>query len=215
MFDCPVCGRKSVRFKKVKRREHCACACGSRERHRAFALVLRDEGIHSADAKNVYHLRASEPAVGRFVFKRWPQNHRVQTGNLLSIHKQHAENSLHFVLHNHVMEHVEKDAEAFRLQFHVLQPGGKLVFTIPLRHADGVLIPETYKLDRLLDKAGRRQHYGQWNHVRFYGVQSVLDLLTTIGFEARYVECLAVYGAEVVARCSLGLKCGVFVAVKP
>ena len=134
---------------------------------------------------------------------------------MLNITKQHAADSLDFIVHNHVMEHIKQHEVAYQGQFRVLRPGGKLVFTIPLRPKNGGISDETLEFDRPLSKAERRKHYGQHNHVRWYGLQDTLDLLTRIGFDATYKWFREIYGDELVQRYAVGSKSGVFVAVKP
>lgn len=214
MHDCPVCGRENVRLRRVKRRPNALCPCGSRERHRIIAVVLRDEGIHSPHKKQIYHLAQFEKALARFIFRNRPQNSRAVSGNLLNIAEQHAADSLDFIVHNHVMEHVKQHEAAYRGQFCVLRPGGKLVFTIPLRPKNGGTDDETLEFDRPLNKAERRKHYGQHNHVRFYGLQDTLDLLTKIGFDATYKQFGKIYGDELVQRYATS-RGGAFVAIKP
>ena len=180
-----------------------------------IAVVLRDEGIHSPHKKQIYHLSQFEKAMARFIFRKRPQNNRAASGNLLNITEQHAANSLDFIVHNHVMEHIEQHEAAYRGQFHVLKPGGRLVFTIPLRPKNGGIDDETLEFDRPLSKAERQKYFGQHNHVRWYGLQDALDLLTKIGFDATYKQFREVYGDGLVQRYAVGPKSGAFVAVKP
>lgn len=214
MSDCPVCGRKGVTFTNVKRRQNALCSCGSRERHRATALVLQDEGIHSPEPKDIFHLRQHESALNQFIFKGHPQNRRVATCDLFKMHEKHGPSTLDFIVHNHVMEHIELHRIAFGVQVQTLKPGGKLIFSVPLRSEDGVLLDDTLEIARKLTKAERRKFYTQHDHVRYYGVGDTLRLLRSIGFTAVYAEISETFGADRAVQCATGFGRGAFVATK-
>ena len=76
------------------------------------------------------------------------------------------EASFDVVFCNHVMEHVENDAQAMQEIHRVLKPGGWGIIQIPLFHP----LPEkTYENARITSAADREKAFGQSDHVRLYG----------------------------------------------
>lgn len=109
------------------------------------------------------------------------------------------------VICNHVFEHVD-DAKALQEIHRILKPGGFLYCMVPI--AEGW--SETYENEAVRDAAGRVLHFGQNDHVRFYG-RDFRDRLRGAGFA---LEEFTASGEEVV---KYGLIPGetVFVCRKP
>lgn len=109
------------------------------------------------------------------------------------------------VICNHVLEHVD-DAKALREIHRILKPGGVLYCMVPIVEGWS----ETYENAAICDAAGRTLHFGQNDHVRFYG-RDFRDRLRGAGFA---LEEFSASGEEVV---KYGLMPGetVFVCRKP
>ena len=87
------------------------------------------------------------------------------------------------IVANHVLEHVEDDQRALREFLRVLKPGGWLVAQTPYSQV----------LQTTLDDKGinspelRDLFYGQEDHVRCYGHESLFQLIQQVGFESHIV----------------------------
>lgn len=158
------------------------CAgCGSLERHRLYGLLLKQDGILSED-HTVLHFAAEHQirkAVRRRVqvyetadldSKRKP-THRV---NIEALDLPDARYDR--IICNHVLEHVD-DIRALSELFRVLKPGGLAMLTSPV--CEGWA--ETYENPDVIDKAGRKLHFGQRDHLRIYG-RDIRDRIRGAGF---------------------------------
>jgi SAM-dependent methyltransferase len=65
---------------------------------------------------------------------------------------------------SHVLEHVD-DRKALRELNRCLRSGGRAILMVPIVEA----WKETYENPAVTDPTGRNLHFGQWDHVRFYG----------------------------------------------
>jgi SAM-dependent methyltransferase len=84
--------------------------------------------------------------------------------------------SFNVVLASHVLEHVD-DRKALRELYRILKPGGTLVVMIPI--VEGW--DHTYENPAIVKSVDRDVHFGQWDHVRYYG-RDVRDRLKQAGF---------------------------------
>jgi SAM-dependent methyltransferase len=69
------------------------------------------------------------------------------------------------VICSHVLEHVRDDRAAIAQLYRVLRPGGKLIAMVPVIEG----WDETYEDSTITAPEERRLHFGQGDHVRFYG----------------------------------------------
>lgn len=89
--------------------------------------------------------------------------------------------SFDLILCYHVLEHVPNDAAAMGELFRLLRPGGLLMAQVPFK--DG----ETLEEDWINTPELREEHYGQNDHVRFYGRADFVTRLEKVGFNVE--EC--------------------------
>ena len=142
---CSLCGYHGYfdAFGSPPRWDARCPSCGSLERHRLFALCLRDVPINGA----VLHF-APEPAIAEFVKK-----HDIQytSADLLRRDVDRnwniedipaADDQYDVVLCSHVLEHVN-DRKALNELHRILRPGGVLLVMVPI--VDGCA--ETYEDD--------------------------------------------------------------------
>jgi len=76
------------------------------------------------------------------------------------------------------LEHVEDDHQAMRELYRVLRTGGWGIVQVPLRNAN----QETYEDFTITDPKERQKHFGQYDHVRWYGMD-YFTRLADAGFE--------------------------------
>ena len=93
-----------------------------------------------------------------------------------------------FVICNHVLEHIEDDRKAMSELYRVLKKGGRGIFQIP----QDVKLEKTYEDFSIQDPKQRAEKFGQYDHVRVYGMD-YFDRLRSVGFEVeelRYAKQL-------------------------
>ncbi len=87
------------------------------------------------------------------------------------------ENAWDVVVANHVLEHVDDRATLGEL-FRVLRPGGRLIASVPLVEGWDC----TYEDPMLTTRVDRQDHFGQEDHVRYYG-RDFRDRVRAAGFQ--------------------------------
>ncbi len=160
--------------------------CWSLERHRLLALAIKRNEIEIS-GRAVVHF-AGEYSVAGIIRSKRPASYQVSEyegdhGDLrLDIENiELPENSLDLVIANHVLEHID-DRKALAEIYRVLRPGGELVCMFPI--VEGWA--QTYENPDITDPIGRDLHFGQFDHVRYYGFD-VRDRLRGAGFELREI----------------------------
>lgn len=166
----------------------------SLERHRLLWLYLERETDFFNKAYKVLHV-APEQAFYRS-FKRM-ENLNYTTTDLHSpladikadiCELPFKKDQFDVVLCNHVLEHIPDDEKAMQELFRVLKPGGWAVLQVPLDASR----TNTFEDNSITDKKERIRIFGQYDHVRLYGMD-YFKKLETIGFSTqaiRYAEKL-------------------------
>ncbi|MDR3272023.1 MAG: methyltransferase domain-containing protein [Flavobacteriaceae bacterium] len=84
---------------------------------------------------------------------------------------------------NHVLEHIPDDAKAMSELYRVMKCGGWGIFQVPMRYS----LEKTYEDFSITDKEERKKHFGQYDHVRRYGLD-YFDRLEKAGFQVEQVK---------------------------
>lgn len=191
--ECPICdysGTFSPNGRPIRVDSRCP-NCGSSERHRLFWLWYRD--VRKNLSEPVVHFAAEKV----LEVKLRELAHAYQTADLfnaadLKINIESIDlpdESVGTIICNHVLEHVD-DKSALAELFRVLKPGGSLIVSVPL--VEGWV--ETYENPDIIDPDERELHFGQFDHVRYYG-RDFRQRLSVAGFN---VEEVTAEGADVV-----------------
>lgn len=157
----------------------------SLERHRLLWLYLKTETdfFTSKIKKKVLHFAPEQAFYKRF---RNQENIEYTTTDLLSpladvkadiCNLPFDDNSYDIIFCNHVLEHIPDDTKAMKELFRVLKPGGMGVFQIPQELSRAT----TFSDDTITDQKERSKIFGQYDHVRIYGLD-YFDKLRSIGF---------------------------------
>lgn len=96
------------------------------------------------------------------------------------------DNSYDTIICNHVLEHIKDDTKAMHEIFRVLKPNGMAVLQIP----QDLSRSTTFEDDSITDPKERAKIFGQYDHVRVYGLD-YFDTLRTIGFQVDEVDLTA------------------------
>jgi len=167
---CPCCGYagKFRAFGFPPRFDAECPACGALERHRLFVLVTGDADLVTGH-KDVLHIAPERPLRG---FLRARARTYV-TADLAAADVDRQENiealtiadaQFDVVVCSHVLEHVD-DARALGELRRVLRDRGIVICMVPIIEGWDA----TYEDASVRSPATRDLHFGQHDHVRFYG----------------------------------------------
>lgn len=191
---CPICEYRGIfgLFGRPPRLDAMCKGCGSLERHRLLWLWFRENRDRLAEP--VLHF-APEPVL-RDRFKQIYADYRtadlVNPADLKLDIEAIAlpDASINTIICNHVLEHV-CDRKALAELHRILAPGGKLICSVPIIEG----WDQTYENPAISSMEDREVHFGQSDHVRYYG-RDFRDRLAAAGF-ATFDEITA-SGEEVV-----------------
>jgi predicted SAM-dependent methyltransferase len=89
------------------------------------------------------------------------------------------------ILCSHVLEHVEDDEQAIREMFRVLKKGGWAIIQSPV---DKNRL-STYEDSSIKTPKDREKYFGEWNHIRIYGLD-YKQRLEEAGFTVKFNDYL-------------------------
>lgn len=180
--SCCICGYHGIfsPFAGWPVRPEARCPqCGSLERHRLLKLWI-DANLGELKSKRVLHF-APEHAVRNLIK---PLASLYKTADLfrpadlrIDIEKiELPDDSFDVIVCSHVLEHVN-DIAALREIHRIVAPGGLAMLMTPV--VEGWR--STYENRFITTPEGRMVHFGQENHVRFYGAD-IRARISTAGF---------------------------------
>ena len=182
--ECSCCGYVG-KFHSYGYQARLAVAChrcGATDRHRLFALAAR-AGFFALAGTRVLHF-APEPSIARIVKDAGTAEYLTadikpgRASMVLDIERIGLPDArVDVVIASHVLEHVD-DRQALKEIHRVLSPGGKLIALVPLIEG----WDRTYEDKTKSSPEDRAAHFGQPDHVRFYGAD-FRDRLRAAGFE--------------------------------
>ena len=163
----------------------------SLERHRLLWLYLKNETHFFDDSKpiKVLHMAPEQCFLKRF--KRLKHIDLI-TADLYSpivdvkadiCDLPFQDEEFDIVFCNHVLEHIVDDKKAMRELYRVLKPGGFGIFQIPQDYSRET----TYEDFSITSPEERAKHFGQYDHVRVYGLD-YFDRLRAAGFTVEEVN---------------------------
>ena len=194
-FTDPIDGR---RFRKLlpygyqnQRPNALSPSTLSLERHRLMWLYLKAEtDFFTTDKQqNVLHIAPEQCFYKRF---RKQQNLDYITSDLDSpladvkadiCNLPFEDNQFDVVFCNHVLEHIPDDKKAMAELYRVMKPDGWGIFQVP----QDIKRKETFEDNCITDKEERTRIFGQYDHVRVYGLD-YFDRLREAGFTVEEVD---------------------------
>ena len=204
-YEDPIDGRSFSKFLPYgyeKQRENVLSPSTlSLERHRLLWLYLRDHTSFFTTHHKVLHFAPEQAFYKRF---RNLQNLDYTTTDLNSpladvkadiCNLPFENNSFHFILCNHVLEHIPDDTTAMQELFRIMKPGGTGIFQIP----QDLKREKTFEDDSITDPKERAKIFGQYDHVRVYG-RDYFDKLRSVGFEVEEVDLTSQLSPQLVDR---------------
>jgi len=169
--------------------DHFSCPkCGAHDRERHLLLYFAKSNFNSLIANGrVLHF-APEPAIKRFIESAipaeyirgdlFPASPGVRRVDLCKMSFEDA--SFDLVIANHVLEHVDDDAQALKEIFRILRPGGMAVLQTPYASGLSITICDPAVSNPVL----RLELYGQDDHVRLYG-NDIFERFTSTGLVSK------------------------------
>jgi SAM-dependent methyltransferase len=180
--NCPLCGYTGQfwPFGDPPRRGAVCAGCNCMERHRLIGLWAAANVDKLSDAR-ILHF-APESVLAR-LFGKHTTKYRSADLNpkaadvVINIEDiDLPDESVDVVVCSHVLEHVD-DAKALCQMHRILAPGGVALLMFPIIEG----WEHTYENSAFTSHAERRRHFGQWDHVRFYG-SDARDRIREAGF---------------------------------
>lgn len=187
----------------------------SLERHRYLWLYLQRQTSFLEDQLNVLHVAPEQVFYTKFKqFKHWKYTTTDLHSPLADIKADicalpFQDNSFDLILCNHVLEHIPDDATAMKELFRVLKKGGTLIAQVPLNETAEV----TFEDDSITDPIERTKIFGQYDHVRVYGMD-YYTRLAQAGFKAEAIDFLESLSLEERERFALPKREKIPVAIK-
>ena len=157
----------------------------SLERHRLLWLYLKNETdfFTSKERKKVLHFAPEQAFYKLF---RNQKNIDYTTTDLFSpladvkadiCNLPFEDHSYDIIFCNHVLEHIPDDTKAMQELFRILKKGGMAILQIP----QDLKRETTFADDSITNQKERAKIFGQYDHVRIYGLD-YFDKLRSIGF---------------------------------
>ena len=188
-FTDPIDGksyRKFLPYGYGKQREN-ALSPGtlSLERHRQMWLYLQNETDFFTKNYKVLHIAPEQEFLRKF---KKMKNLDYTSADLFSpivdvkadiLDLPFEDESFDVIFCNHVLEHIEDDRKAMSELYRVMKKGGWGILQVPMKNS----LEKTYEDFTIKDPKERQKHFGQYDHVRWYGMD-YFDRLKAVGFIA-------------------------------
>ena len=186
----PISGKSYRKFLpygysgKAKRKNVLCPGSLSLERHRLLWLYLKNKTDFFTKNYKMLHIAPEQCFYKIF---RGMKNLDYTTGDYNSpiadvhfdLHQAPFEdNTFDVIFCNHVLEHVEDDAQCMRELYRMMKPGGWGIFQVPL----DVTREKTYEDPTITSEADREIHFWQKDHVRLFGLD-YKNRLAAAGFK--------------------------------
>ena len=165
----------------------------SLERHRLFWLYLKNEtSFFTSENLRVLHFAPEQAFLKRFRKLRHLQYTTTDLNSPIADVKADIcnlpfeDNAYDFIICNHVLEHIPDDTKAMQELYRVLAPGGTAILQVPYDKNRAA----TFEDNSITDRDERARIFGQYDHVRIYGMD-YFKKLGAIGFQIDAVDYTA------------------------
>lgn len=212
---CPVCESRIRKFARYGRQKKICPVCGTITRHRIIWLFFRlKTNLFDQSPKRMLHI-APERMFERNL-KRI-KNLDYLTADLLDPRAmvkmditdiQYPDNSFDIIYCSHVLEHVPDDRQAMREFRRVLKPDGWVGLVVPITSSE-----TTFEDPSVTDPAERERLFGQFDHVRRYGLDFE-DRLKEAGFDVSFFTVKEFADSNEIARQGLDSKMKIYICKK-
>lgn len=170
----------------------------SLERHRLFWLYLtRETSFFTSEGLRVLHFAPEQAFLKRFKKLKHIQYTTTDLNSPIAdvtadiCYLPFENDSYDFIICNHVLEHIPDHLKAMRELFRVLAPGGTAILQVPYEANRET----TFEDDSIIDPKERAQLFGQYDHVRVYGMD-YFDTLRSVGFTVTAIDYTSTLSEE-------------------
>lgn len=171
---CNLCKSRDVKFLDFNKRQEVQCSsCKSLERHRMSGIYFESNPIESNFV--VLHI-APELITYQYLSSKslnyesgdlFPQLYKdipnVKKMDLTAL--PHGNETFDFVYASHILEHIPEDKKAINEIFRVTKKNGSALIMVP----QDLRRETTYEDFSITSPQDRLKHFGQTDHVRWYG----------------------------------------------
>ena len=207
-FTDPIDGSSYRKFLpygyKVSRPNALCPGTLSLERHRLLWLYLQRKTTLLKNKLKVLHIAPEQVFYSRFKsFNHWDYTTTDLYSPMADVKADicdlpFKDVTFDLILCNHVLEHIPDDIKAMEELYRVLKKGGTLIAQVPLEAKR----PTTFEDNSVTDKAKRTEIFGQYDHVRIYGID-YYQRLESVGFKTKRVDFLKELSAEEIDKFAL------------
>ncbi|MFC4723436.1 class I SAM-dependent methyltransferase [Geojedonia litorea] len=192
-FTDPIDGKSFVSFLPYgygnQRNNALSPSTLSLERHRLLWLYLKNETGFFTENLKVLHFAPEQAFYNRF--KKLNNLEYITTDLNSPLAEVKADicnlpfddHTFDVILCNHVLEHIPDDTKAMQELYRVMKPNGWGVFQIP----QDLSRQATFEDNSITDKKERAKIFGQYDHVRVYGLD-YFEKLRSIGFKVEEID---------------------------
>lgn len=210
-FTDPIDGSSYRKFLhygyKVSRPNALCPGTLSLERHRLLWLYLQRKTTLLENKLKVLHIAPEQVFYSRFKrFNHWDYTTTDLYSPLADVKADicdlpFKDGTFDLILCNHVLEHIPDDLKAMEELYRVLKKGGTLIAQVPLEAERST----TFEDNNITDKAKRTEIFGQYDHVRIYGID-YYRRLESVGFKTKRVDFLKELSAEEIDKFALPIE---------
>lgn len=173
----------------------------SLERHRLFWLYLKNETCFFQHPQKVLHFAPEQAFLRRIKKLKHIDYTTTDLNSPIADVKADIcdlpfeDGAFDFIICNHVLEHIPDDRKAMKELYRVLSKGGMAIVQVPYdRNRD-----TTFEDDSITDPKERARIFGQYDHVRIYGLD-YFDKLASVGFKVDAVDYTTNFSAEEIEK---------------
>jgi len=204
LYYCPVCGSHLRKFLILHRPYHLWCpVCSSLQRHRLLWIFFTKTNIISQQyPKKLLHFAPERCLAQRFAGFPHLDYVSADISNPSAMVEmditqiQFPDNAFDAILCSHVLEHVSDDRRALRELYRVLKPEGQAIILVP------IIGEVTFENSDITDPLQREELFGQFDHVRVYGLDFE-NRLKEAGFKTSIFSTEALVQPDEVERMGL------------
>lgn len=199
---CPVNEKNYSHFAKIGN-QLVSPDLGARERHRFIWHYMNNHTDVINSCKNLLHISPEYCFYKKFE-EKVRQNYfpvdkfepgydylkKTEDFDLLQI-KPEDKGKYSFIICNHVLEHIEDDSTAISNLYNLMEKDGIAIVSVPIRN-DGKSTLEDPKAKTAKE---RKKIYGQWDHVRYYGLD-IVEKFENAGFKVEVIDTHEYFSTE-------------------
>ncbi len=191
---CNICGHSYASFLPYLDRANALCPnCGSLERTRLIYHFVQELDLIK-DNTRLLHIAPEQCLFD--IFKKQLGEHYIPADKFEEVYDYPEgtremditdipleDESVDGIICIHVLEHIQDDRKAISELYRVLKKGGFAILQVPYDKDRST----TYEDASVTSPEARRQHFGQFDHVRIYG-RDFLDRFLAPGFKSEHSD---------------------------